>query len=193
MQTLALEVFGPLLAAVLLLFAVLGARGLFRQWRDRETPEERQAARDAFRNRLIHPNPSQVEKGMGGFLPERLITFYQDHPMVLTEELAITRPSGDHDSSSEWIEAFLPLDLESQKFTVDLAEQGWGKGFCFATDGAGNFYWVPLSEERQRDSPVFFACHDPQGNEQVAASLEEFLAWPRTSHSEESKSEESAG
>lgn len=187
MQTLVLEVFGPLIAAVVLLFVVIGARGLFEQFRERQTPQQRQAARDAFRNRLIHPNPSEVEKGTGGFLPERLIAFYQDHPTVLTEELEITRPSGDHDNSSEWIEAFLPLDLESQKYTVDLAGQGWGKGFCFATDGAGNFYWVPLSEERQPDAPVFFACHDPYGNEQVAASLEEFLSWPRTLHSEESK------
>lgn len=192
MQTLTLEVFGPLIAAVVLLFAVLGARGLFRQFRERETPEQRHAARDAFRNRLIHPNPSEVEKGMGGFLPERLIAFYQDHPTVLTEELEIKRPSGDRDNSSEWIEAFLPLDLESQKFTVDLAEQGWGKGFCFATDGAGNFYWVPLSDTHQPDAPVFFACHDPYGNEQVAASLEEFLSWPRTSHSEESKNAEAS-
>jgi hypothetical protein len=188
MQTLVLEVFGPLIAAVVLLFAVLGVRGLLRQFGQRQTPQERQAARDAFRNRLIHPNAEQVEQGIGGFLPERLLAFYQDHPTVLMEELEITRPSGDHDSSSEWIEAFLPLDLESQKFTVDLPEQGWGKGFCFATDGAGNFYWVPMSEVRQRDAPVFFACHDPHGNEQVAGSIEEFLSWPRTSQSEESES-----
>lgn len=189
MQTLVLEVFGPLIAAIVLLFAVLGARGFFRQFRARETPEEREAARDAFRNRLIHPNAEQVEQGIGGLLPERLIAFYQDHPTVLMEELEISRPSGDHDKSGEWIEAFLPLDMESQKFTVDLVSQGWGKGFCFATDGAGNFYWAPVSDVRQADSPVFFACHDPYGNEQVAASLEEFLSWPRTSHSEESKSE----
>jgi len=189
MQTLVLEVFGPLIAAIVLLFAVLGVRGFFRQLRERETPEERGAARDAFRNRLIHPNPEQVEQGIGGLLPERLIAFYQDHPTVLMEELEITRPSGDHDNSSEWIEAFLPLDLESQKFAIDLAKQGWGKGFCFATDGTGNFYWVPVSDARQVDGPVFFASHDPYRNEQVAASLEEFLSWPRTSHSEERKSE----
>ena len=192
MQTLVLEVFGPLIAAIVLLFAVLGVRGFLRQFRERKTPEEREAARDAFRNRLIHPNAEQVEQGIGGFLPERLIAFYQDHPTVLMEELEITRPSGGHDNSSEWIEAFLPLDLESQKYTVDLGEQGWGKGFCFATDGAGNFYWVPVSEERQPDAPVFFACHDPHGNEQVAASLEEFLSWPRTSHSEDGTSGEGA-
>jgi hypothetical protein len=89
--------------------------------------------------------------------------------------------------SAEWIEAFLPLDLESQKYTVDLGVFGCGKGFCFATDGAGNFYWTSLGETRQPDAPVFFVCHDPHGNEQVAASLDEFFSWPRTSHAPEAE------
>jgi hypothetical protein len=46
----------------------------------------------------------------------------------------------------------------------------------------GNFYWVPVDEERESDAPVFFACHDPWGNEKAADSLEEFLSW--TKHSE---------
>src|SRR5579859_3453340 len=69
-----------------------------------------------------------------------------------------------------------------QIYGVLLAVFGCGKGFCFATDGAGNFYWTPLSDTRQHDAPVFFACHDPHGNERVAASLDEFLSWPRTMH-----------
>jgi hypothetical protein len=177
-QTLLVEAFGPLVGAFFLLALVLGIR----RWRTmRQGPEEQQAEREAFRRRLIQPQAAQVEQGMGGFLPERLITLYEDQQTVLAEEVEISRPgSGD---SGDWIEAFLPLDLESQKFTVDLPEQGWGKGFCFATDGAGNFYWVPLSEMRQADAPVFFACHDPYGNQEVAASLEEFLSWPRKVHS----------
>ena len=128
----------------------------------------------------------EVEQGVGGLLPQRLIALYADHPTVLTEEIEIRRPdSSDGEKRSEWIEAFLPLDLESQKYTVDLAKHGSGKGFCFATDGAGNFYWVPVSDTRQLDAPVFFACHDPFGNEQVAETLEEFLAWPRTLHGQE--------
>jgi hypothetical protein len=184
-QTLLVEVFGPLAVAFLLLFAASGVRRFFHQLRNRQSPEQLQAARELFRNRLIHPNPSDVEKGIGGFLPQRLIDFYADHPTVLTEEIEIHRPGGDGEQSSEWIEAFLPLDLESQKYTVDVAQQGWGKGFCFATDGAGNFYWVPVSDTRQPDGPVFFACHDPFGNEQVAATLEEFLSWRRTLHGQE--------
>jgi hypothetical protein len=61
--------------------------------------------------------------------------------------------------------------------TCDLVEAGWGKGFNFAADGTGNFYWMP--DNRQMDAPVFFACHDPWGNEKVAESLDEFLSWTR--------------
>ncbi|HYL65347.1 MAG TPA: SMI1/KNR4 family protein [Candidatus Methylomirabilis sp.] len=183
-QTLLIEVFGPLVAAFLLLMAAFGIRRLLHQFRHRMTPEQRQAARDSFRNRLVHPNASEVEQGMGALLPQRLLTLYDDHRTILTEELEIRRPNADGKHAAEWIEAFLPLDLESQKYTVDLAEHGWGRGFCFATDGAGNFYWVPVSETRQLDAPVFFACHDPFRNEQVAPSLADFLSWPRTLHSE---------
>ena len=182
-QTLLIEVFGPLALAFLLLIAASGVRRFFQYLRHRQTPEQLQAARESFRNRLVHANPSEVEQRMGGFLPQRLIVLYADHLTVLTEEIEVRRPdSGDGEECSEWIEAFLPLDLESQKYTVDPEERGWGKGFCFATDGAGNFYWVPVSDTRQPDAPVFFACHDPFGNEQVASTLEEFLSWPRTLH-----------
>jgi SMI1 / KNR4 family (SUKH-1) len=182
MQTLLVEAFGPLVGAFFLLAIVFGIRRLKAA---REGQQELQAAREAFRRRLVLPQAAQVEQQMGGFLPERLVRLYEDHRIVLAEEVEISHPGPDN-SSSEWIEAFLPLDLESQKLTIDLAEQGWGKGFCFATDGAGNFYWVPLSETRQADAPVFFASHDPYGNQQVAASLDEFLSWPRIVHSPDS-------
>jgi hypothetical protein len=179
-QTLLFEVFGPLAVAFLLFVAATSLRRFVHGLRHRQTPEQRQAARDSFRSRLIHPNPSEVEQGIGALLPQRLLTLYEDHRTILTEGIEIRRPDVDGSQGSEWIEAFLPLDLESQKYTVDLVEQGWGKGFSFATDGTGNFYWTPVSGTRQVDAPVFFACHDPHGNEQVAASLDEFLSWPRT-------------
>ena len=188
-QTLIIEVFGPLVAAFLLFMAAVGLRYFWHQFSNRLTPEQRQAARDSFRNRLVHPKSGEVEQDMKAFLPQRLLTLYTDHPTILSEELEIQRPNPDGKPSTAWIEAFLPLDLESQKYTVDLGESGWGQGFCFATDGAGNFYWVPVGETRQLDAPVFFACHDPVGNEQVAPSLEDFLSWPRTSHSHEADEE----
>jgi hypothetical protein len=179
-QTLFVEIFGPLAVAFVLLILVAGVRNAYRQFRPRQTPEQLQAARDSFRSRLVHPNPSEVEQGIGALLPQRLLELYENHDLVLSEQIEIRRPNAGVKEPAEWIEAFLPLDLESQKFTVDLVEQGWGKGFCFATDGAGNFYWTPASDTRQPDTPVFFACHDPFGNEKVAKTLGEFLSWPRT-------------
>src|SRR5215470_11818235 len=179
-ETLMIEVFGPLMAAFLLLMAAFGIRRLLHQFRNRMTPEQRQAARDSFRRRLVHPNPSEVEQEMGALLPQRLLTLYSDHQTILAEELEIRRQNRDGMRSAEWIEAFLPLDLESQEYTVDLAEHGWGKGFCFATDGAGNFYWVPVSQSRQPGESVFFPSHDPICNQQVSSSLDYFLSCPRT-------------
>jgi hypothetical protein len=185
METLLFEAFGPLVVAFLLLAVVLSGKRLWHRIRERQTPEELQAARDAFRNRLIHPHAAELERESGALLPQRLLTLYTDHPTVLLEQVELRRPDASSKDGAEWIEAFLPLDLESQKFTLDLAKQGWGKGFCFATDGAGNFYWVPLHETRQPDSPVFFASRDPLATEQVAGSLDEFLSWPRVVHAEE--------
>jgi len=188
MQTLLVEAFGPLVVAFMLFVAVFGARRLLHQYRNRQSPEQLQAARDSFRSRLIHPNPAQVEQGIAAYLPQRLHTLYEDHATILTEQLEIRRPAPNPENPlepqnpAEWIEAFLPLDLESQKYTLNLPAQGWGKGFCFATDGEGNFYWIPAHDTGLPDAPVFFAHTDPLLNEQVASSLDEFLSWQRIVH-----------
>jgi hypothetical protein len=193
MQTLLVEAFGPLVVAFVVFVAVVGARRLLYQYRNRLSPEQRQAARDAFRSRLVHPNASEVEQGIGAYLPERLLSLYGDHQTVLTEQIEIRRPApnpenpAEPQNPAEWIEAFLPLDLESQKYTLDLSAQGWGKGFCFATDGEGNFYWIPANNTRLADARVYFAHTDPVANEQVATSLEELLSWPRIVHSHEAE------
>lgn len=191
MKTLLIEAFGPLIVAIYLFFAVYSARRLLRQFRNRMTPEQRQAARDSFRNRLVHPNAAQVEREIGAYLPQRLLDLYDDRLTILTEQLEIRRPApnpenpAEPQNPAEWIEAFLPLDFESQKCALDLPAQGWDKGFCFATDGEGNFYWIPANETRLPDAPVFFAHTDPIANERVASSLDEFLSWPRTIHDPE--------
>jgi len=193
MQTLLVEAFGPLVVAFVVFVAVVGARRLLYQYRNRLSPEQRQAARDAFRSRLVHPNASEVEQGIGAYLPERLLSLYGDHQTVLTEQIEIRRPTpnpenpAEPQNPAEWIEAFLPLDLESQKYTLDLSAQGWGKGFCFATDGEGNFYWIPANDTRLPDARVYFAHTDPVANEQVATSLDELLSWPRIIHSPEAE------
>jgi len=195
MQTLLVEAFGPLVVAFVVFVGVVAVRRLVHQLRNRLSPEQIQAARDSFRSRLIHPNPSQVEAGMAASLPERLIALYDDHQTILSEQIEIRRPAANPENPlepqnpAEWIEAFLPLDVESQKYTLDLAAQGWSKGFCFATDGEGNFYWIPADETRRADAPVFFAHTDPLANEQVAATLDEFLSWPRVIHASETEAE----
>jgi hypothetical protein len=197
MQTLLVEAFGPLAVAVILYVAISGARRFVHQFRNRLSPEQIQAARDSYRNRLVHPKALEVEQGIGALLPQRLLGLYEDHQTILAEQIEIRGPKPSQMESSRlksaeaaehsavWIEAFLPLDMESQKYTVDLGVFGCGKGFCFATDGAGNFYWMAVSDTRLADAPVFFACHDPFGNEQIAPSLDEFLNWPRTIHEPE--------
>jgi hypothetical protein len=193
MQTLLVEAFGPLVVAFVVFVAVVGARRLLYQYRNRLSPEQRQAARGAFRSRLVHPNASEVEQGIGAYLPERLLSLYGDHQTVLTEQIEIRRPTpnpenpAEPQNPAEWIEAFLPLDLESQKYVLDLSAQGWGKGFCFATDGEGNFYWIPANDTRLPDARVYFAHTDPVANEQVATSLDELLSWPRIIHSPEAE------
>jgi hypothetical protein len=185
MQTLLLEAFGPLLVAIVLLAVVLSVRRFVRRLRNRQTPEQLQAARDSFRNRLVHPNAAQVEQALAAFLPERLLTLYKDHPTLLLERIQLHRPQASPKDPAEWIEAFLPLDMESQKYTLNPESHNLGKGFFFATDGASNFYWVPAADTRHPDAPVFFVSHDTQANEQVAASLDEFLSWPRTLHADD--------
>ncbi|MGH9743224.1 MAG: hypothetical protein ACRD51_12850 [Candidatus Acidiferrum sp.] len=188
MQTLLVEAFGPLVVAFALFVAVFGARRLLHQYRNRLTPEQLEAARDSFRSRLVHPRAGQVEQVIGALLPQRLLTLYDDHQTILTERLEIRRPDPDPENltepknPAEWVEAFLPLDLETRELALNLTAQGWGRGFCFATDGEGNFYWIPADTRRQLDAPVFFAHTDPISNEQVAGSLDEFLSWPRTLH-----------
>jgi hypothetical protein len=196
MQTLLVEAFGPLVVAFIVFVAVTGARRLVHHFRNRLTPEQFQAARDSFRNRLVHPNASEIEQGIGAFLPQRLLDLYDDRQTILTEQLELRRPPANPENPAEpqnpaeWIEAFLPLDLESQKYALNLPDQGWCKGFCFATDGEGNFYWTPANDTRLPDAPVYFAHTDPVANEQVASTLDEFLSWPRIIHALEPQQEE---
>jgi hypothetical protein len=196
MKTLLVEAFGPLVVAFVIFVAVAGARRLVHHFRNRLTPEQLQAARDSFRNRLVQPNAPEVEQGIGALLPQRLLDLYDDRQTILTEQLEIRRPPANPENPAEpqnpaeWIEAFLPLDLESQKYALNLPDQGWGKGFCFATDGEGNFYWTPANDTRLQDAPVYFAHADPVANEQVASTLDEFLSWPRIIHDLEPQQEE---
>lgn len=167
---------------VLLPVAILWLRDKIFYSSRKRTPEQVQAGWEAYRERLLHPQQTNVEAELGALLPQRLIALYADRKLILGQKIGICPPGKDPKNSTEWIDNFLPLDWEGQKHTCDLELLATAKGFCFAGDGFGNFYWVPVSDTRQPDAPVFFACHDPWGNEKVADSLDEFLAWLRIFH-----------
>lgn len=173
------------LIVIVLPVGLLLVRDRVRNVRRRRTPEQIRAEALRYRERLLHPDQRGVETQIGGLLPERLIRTYNDHQTILSKNIEIRSPRLGPDSGYR-IEMFLPLDSESQRHTWDVAEAGWGNGFCFAADGAGNFYWVPVHPARQQDTPVFFACHDPWGNEKIAESLDEFLSWLSSSTSRHS-------
>src|SRR5713101_4095192 len=174
------------LISLLALFVVLPISILWLRdkifYSSRKRSAEQELARlQAYRERLLHPQQAEVEAEIGAFLTQRLIAMYADRELMLSKNFDICPPGKDPKKSSEWIDGFLPLDCESQNNTCDLVMLANAKGFCFAGDGCGNFYWVPVSDTRQPDAPVYFACHDPWGNEKIADSLEEFLSWPRFS------------
>lgn len=181
MRDAILTILVILLITAVLPVGLLSVRDRVLSLRRRRSPEQIHAEALAYRERLLHPDQGSVETQIGGLLPERLIRLYEDEQTILSKRIEIRSPRTGS-TFGEWIDAFLPLDTESQRYTVDLPSAGWGNGFCFAADGMGNFYWMPVGPTRQPDAPVFFACHDPWGNEKIADSLDEFLSWPRVQH-----------
>jgi hypothetical protein len=157
---------------------ILWLRDTIRRRLRAETPEQRAAQSEARRWRMPHPSPQEVEILCGGALPERLLELYAEAPdLLLSCDFRVCAPGKDPRKDSWCIADFVPLHRQDQELTTDL--EPFGKGCSFAGDGMGNFYWVPVDSERKSDAPVFFACHDPWGNQKVADSLEEFLSWPR--------------
>jgi len=143
--------------------------------RKRRTSAESEAARKAWTDRLRQPQFEEVEKICGGLLPERLKSAYQKEECIQSKAVELNVPGKDKEQHFYYLAEFVPLDADGQMHTTDLSE--FGRGCCFAADGMGNFYWVPVSDSRQADAIVYFACHDPYGNEKVANSLDEFFGW----------------
>jgi hypothetical protein len=157
---------------------ILWLRDKIAGWVRQESPEERDMRLEAWRQRMLQPEVEAVEESCGGKLPQRLIAMYQDHELIFKRDFEICPPGKDAKKDSRWIGDFVPLAVEDQERTCDLSLFD-RKGCCFAGDGMGNFYWVPVEAERNSDAPIYFACHDPWGTEKVADSLDEFLSWPR--------------
>jgi hypothetical protein len=99
---------------VLPVFVLLVRDRIFHPARKR-TPQQLQAQRQAYRERLVNPQQTLVEAELGALLPQRLIAMYSDVELVLGTDLNICPPGKDPKNSSSWIYNFLPLDVESQE------------------------------------------------------------------------------
>ena len=164
-----------LVLLVVLPVLILSLRDRLRYGSRRMKPAEREAARKAYIDRLKHPQFDEVERLCGGAIPNRLKLAYEQGDVVLAENVDLGPPGKDSKGRSYWLAHFVPCDAKGQQLTTDLGE--FGRGCCFAGDGLGTFYWTPVSDTAPDDAPVYFACHDPYGNEKVADSLEEFFGW----------------
>jgi hypothetical protein len=178
---LLLPVFGPLVFAAALLVFATGIRRAIERFRSRPTPDELKAAYDAYLRRLLNPQPDAVERELGKLLPERLLQLYEDQAAIQSAGFQLDKPGSKPWWPKRWqVYCFEPLDIESLN---ELPyEDELGPGFCFATTGRGSWYWIAASDERAKDSPVIFLDYNGGGGshgETVAASLEEFLTWPR--------------
>ena len=113
------------LAVALILLVLVGLpvlllwiRDRVRGWLRRKIPDQIRADVNAYRERLLHPAPPDVEARIGGRLPKRLIDLYKDQATVLSKKVEIRPPGISPKEFGEWIEDFLPLDLKSQSFCV---------------------------------------------------------------------------
>ena len=178
MEKLLLVVFGPLAIAAALFVLVVGVRQLVTRVRSRLTPEQLEAKRELYRNRLLNPQAEAVERELGKKLPKRLMQLYADRSGIQSGGFEVQSPEGR--KANRWpVYCFEPLDVEALNDAP--YEEELGAGFCFATTGGKSWYWVAASEAREQDSPVIFLDYDGGGRhgDKVAESLDEFLAWPR--------------
>jgi hypothetical protein len=176
-----LFVFGPLAFAAVLLVIATGIRCAVARFRSRPTPEELKATYEAYRHRLLHPQPETVEKELGKLLPERLLRLYEDNSAIQAAGFQLEKQGSARWWPKRWqVYCFEPLDLAS--LNESPYEEELGPGFCFATTGRGSWYWIAASDQRAKDSPVIFLDYDGgrSHGETVAASLDEFLNFSRT-------------
>jgi len=177
---LPLLVFGPLAVAAVLLVIATGIRQAITRFRSRPTPDQLKARYEAYLSRLLNPQPDAVERELGKLLPERLLQLYQDKSAIQSAGFQLQKPGKRRWRPERWpVYCFEPLDTEALDELP--CEEELGPGFCFATTGRESWYWIAASDQRAKDSPVIFLDYDGGGShgQTVAASLQEFLNWPR--------------
>jgi protein-S-isoprenylcysteine O-methyltransferase Ste14 len=143
-------------------------------------PEAEASARAAelatYRRRLEAPDWSVVEARTAGRASTPLRRLYGDRELRQRTDFWVRDPSRPADPVTRWhIDRFQPADAAT--LSDEWNELLPSGAFPFATDYVGDLHFVVLNADG-RDGPVMHWYHDGGGLEEVAPSLEVFLAWP---------------
>ena len=128
-----------------------------------------------FRERVLHPRWDTIEAGLGRPVPRLLREMYAAPEALLRGHFYLRRPDGQ---ARAWVDLFLPMDAEAlHPYGLTLPPGA----VAFADDEHGDpYFYVPDASEFG-DGPVFLLDHrnGSVGPEPLAASLADFLRWPR--------------
>jgi hypothetical protein len=132
-------------------------------------------AASEFRERIYHPHWETIQSGLGRPVPEILRQLYSAPDALLRSHFYLVAPDGQRRA---WLDLFLPMDGEAFRPYGRVLPTG---AVAFADDEHGDPYYFVPDASAYGDGPVFVQgpAHGPGGQEQIAASLAEFLSWPR--------------
>ena len=132
-------------------------------------------AASPFRDRLLHPRWEAIESGLGRPVPGLLREIYDAPETLLRGHFYLQRPDGE---IRAWLDLFLPMDEEAlRRYGLALP----AGAIAFADDEHGDPYFYVPDASGYGDGPVFLLNHQNGrvGDQPLAASLAEFLRWPR--------------
>jgi hypothetical protein len=132
-----------------------------------------------FHDRLFHPQWAIIEQALGRPVPEVLRELYATPETLLRGHFYLDQPGG---TRRVWLDLFLPLDDEALRPYGKPLPSG---AVAFADDEHGDPYFFVPDATVYGDGPVYLlgAREGREDIQPVAASLSDFLRWPRhTSH-----------
>jgi hypothetical protein len=132
-------------------------------------------AASEFRERIYHPRWETIQSALGRPVPEILRQLYSAPDALLRSHFYLVAPDG---TRRMWLDLFLPMDDEALRPYGRSLPPG---AVAFADDEHGDPYYFLPDGSVYGDGPVFVRgpAHGPDGEEQVAGSLAEFLSWSR--------------
>ena len=132
-------------------------------------------ASSPFHERLLHPRWADIEAALGRPVPGVLRELHGAPEALLRGHFYLARPDG---RARAWVDLFLPMDEEAIRPYGLALPPG---ALAFADDEHGDPYFFLPDASEYGDGPVFLLDHQKgePGQEPVAASLAEFLSWPR--------------